>query len=930
MTLPTENSNNILILGNGAREKALGETLERNNNTKIYYENSTSVLDIVKKSSEHRICMVIPSNEEFLCGGIVDNFRSLILTQEIKETVIFGPTQKQSQIEGSKRFSKSLMKKLNIPTADYEFFPQHLSELVQAFETMNIKCEDVVIKYSGLAKGKGVYLPKTINEMMDNLSTLYDEHHSNWEGVLVEKRLSGIEVSVLSFCNGSECFLMPQAQDYKKIYDMECGPNTGGMGAIAPANILTQNELSEVQNHMNKVVQHLGYKGILYAGLMKTRDGVFFLEFNCRFGDPETQVLLNLLDAPLLDIFYDCLEGKTPTIRWKQNTYAANVVLSHKYYPSRKLNHLVPIYYSEPINTQQCKIYEANVKYMKNHQDKVIPMTNGGRVLSVVSVANSIKQALQNVYNNIHKICFDGAYYRRDIGFSSRQLPNEILHQSSSVVSPLSSLKVAILASGNGSSAQYLLERTKFVKLIMTNNKDAGVIEKAKTYNLPYFYIQKDYDKMINILSLYEIDIVLLLGFNRIVPASLFTKFYTINIHPSLLPNYKGMMDMNIHRAVVENKDLFTGCTLHEVTGEVDGGWILQQNQFRVNTNDPNALKKQVQQLENLTIYDFLITYEKRIKYDVDIEEGNAFVELLKRENPNIGGFCAEYEIPISNIQSIILGAAADGVGTKLDLAIQYNTLDKIGIDLVAMNVNDLIAGGCKPLFFMDYIALDKMDKVKCRAIIKGILKGCELAGCKLIGGETAEMKGIYLNNKLDLAGFSIGQKIMSLPVLSNIKEGCSIYGLESSGIHSNGYTLVRKLWNNYQERKKRVRGAEIEEDVPSIESILKPTRIYSELLDYFKVYRPFILGIAHITGGGYHDNIIRILPRDKYFELIKWEFPPIFKWIQSESGFSHREMLDTFNCGYGMIIITKPDNEIPNGFLPLPFGKKLGHVINK
>ena len=184
MTLPTENSNNILILGNGSREKALGEALERNNNTQIYYENSTSVLDIVKKSSEHHICMVIPSNEEFLCNGIVDNFRSLILTQEIKETVIFGPTQKQSQIEGSKRFSKSLMKKLNIPTADYEFFPQHLSELVQAFETMNIKCEDVVIKYSGLAKGKGVYLPKTINEMMENLSTLYDGYHSNWEGCL--------------------------------------------------------------------------------------------------------------------------------------------------------------------------------------------------------------------------------------------------------------------------------------------------------------------------------------------------------------------------------------------------------------------------------------------------------------------------------------------------------------------------------------------------------------------------------------------------------------------------------------------------------------------------------------------------------------------------------------------------------------------------
>lgn len=909
---PLNTEINILILGNGAREKALGESLSPH---KIYYETSNMVSDIIKKSSKQNICMVIPSNEEFLCQGIVDE----LISNNIRA---FGPTKYQAQIEGSKNFSKTVMKELNIPTADFEYLPQHLSELVEAIQTLNIHCEDIVIKYSGLAKGKGVYLPSSLNELMDNLSSLYDSYHENWEGILVEKRLTGVEVSVLGFCNGCECFLMPQAQDYKKIYDMDCGPNTGGMGAVAPVSILSDSELKEVQQYMNTVVQYLGYKGILYAGLMKTNQGVYFLEFNCRFGDPETQVILNLLDTnktPLYSIFEDCLLGKKPNIAWKSNTYAANVVLSHILYPHHKLANPIPITYKDKL-CDNCKIYEANVDWINHGEDGKKMRTTGGRVMSVVSTAKTMKQAIQNVYNNIHKIQFDGAYYRRDIGLNSMNYTKKY-----STDQP----KVAILASSNGTSAQYLLEKTNLVKVIVTNNKEAGILEKAKKYNLPFFYLKNDYDKLINILTLFDIDIVLLLGYNRIVPPSLFNKFYTVNIHPSLLPKYKGMMDMEIHKAVVKNGDLFTGCTLHEVTDDLDGGWIIQQNQLRVQTSDSFTLKKHVQELEKLSIYHFFLNYEKRIKYDVDIEEGNAFVELLKRENPNIGGFCAEYEIPfpaprsghVLNKNSIILGAAADGVGTKLDLAIQYNTLDTIGIDLVAMNVNDLIAGGCKPLFFMDYIALDKMDKVKCRAIIKGILKGCELAGCKLIGGETAEMKGIYLNNKLDLAGFSIGQKVKNLPLLSAIYEGCSIYGIESSGIHSNGYTLVRKLLKGCVERNA---------PTPPIESILEPTRIYSEILDYFKDYGAFILGIAHITGGGYHDNIIRILPKNMYFELDHWEFPPVFQWIQRESGFTRNEMLDTFNCGYGLIIITKPDTEIPNSLLPISFGKKIGRVISR
>ena len=224
------------------------------------------------------------------------------------------------------------------------------------------------------------------------------------------------------------------------------------------------------------------------------------------------------------------------------------------------------------------------------------------------------------------------------------------------------------------------------------------------------------------------------------------------------------------------------------------------------------------------------------------------------------------------------------------------------------MNVNDLLAGGAKPLFFMDYIAIDKMDNEKCNKIIKGINEGCKLANCVLIGGETAEMKGIYLKDKLDLGGFSVGEIIYDLPKKNLMTHECILYGIPSSGIHSNGYTLVRKL-------------LEIDDDTyfGRYDEILEPTRIYTELLELYEKFPHHIFGVAHITGGGFHDNLIRILPKNLYFELEEWEFPPIFKWIQRTSGLNRQEMLNIFNCGYGMVIISSTN---------LPF-TKIGRLIN-
>ena len=870
---------NILILGSGAREKVIQEKLISNHN--VFMLNTFDFDYIIDFCKDKFIDLVIPSTEDYLCQGIKD----FILCR--LPILVFGPNEYQAQIEGSKYFSKQLMQNLDIPTPSFIYRSAKTYLDHNVYYDPSIFDELPVLKYCGLAKGKGVYLPTNKNELSDNLIQLFKLGD---DGVIIEKCLHGKEVSVIAFCNGKEALLMPPAQDYKRVYDGDKGPNTGGMGAICPVNILTNDELLDVKKYMDRIVDHLNYKGILYAGLMKTDTGIYFLEFNCRFGDPEAQVILSLLETDLSHIIMACLNGETLPIKWS-NKIAATVVLAHKDYPYKKLQTPTHVIYGDLDNT--ISIYESNITYDGN-----IKTTTGGRVLSMVSIHNNIHLALQNIYNNIYKINYEDAYYRKDIGCNS--FLDNIISKTS----------IAVLASGNGTCLEYLLmDRPETIKLIITNKSSAGIITKAQAYNIPFFYIsQKDmtkteyYERIVNILRLYNIELVILAGYMKIVPDILFDEFYTVNIHPSLLPAYSGLMDMMVHNSVIQNNELFSGCTLHEVIGAVDKGRILMQKQYKLVKNEtPKSLKKNIQELEKQCILEFVKNFEffknkNGIKYSVDIEQGNRFVTDLKKNIDGLEGFCAIYEH-----KGIQLAAATDGCGTKLELANRQNRLSTIGIDLVAMSVNDLLAGGAIPLFFLDYIALDKMDRVKCNTIIKGILEGCKLANCKLIGGETAEMHGIYLKNKLDLAGFAIGEVEFKLPRKDLMTSGNIIYGIKSSGPHSNGYTLINKLLQN----------SDGTNSMEFVNDLLEPTIIYTDVIKLWKLFPNNILGLAHITGGGFHDNIIRILPPELYFELKEWEFPPIFKWIQRESGMSRSEMMSTFNCGYGMVIICNQELNI-------------------
>ena len=302
----------------------------------------------------------------------------------------------------------------------------------------------------------------------------------------------------------------------------------------------------------------------------------------------------------------------------------------------------------------------------------------------------------------------------------------------------------------------------------------------------------------------------------------------------------------------------------------------------------------------------------------VDIEAGNNLVDRIAPlakstarigADSDLGGFGGLFDLAACKFDDPILVAANDGVGTKLKIAIESGIHDTVGIDLVAMCVNDLIVQGAEPLFFLDYFASGKLDVDAATDVIAGIAEGCRQAGCALIGGETAEMPGMYAAGDYDLAGFSVGaaERRKILP-RDDIAAGDIILGLTSNGIHSNGFSLVRKL----------VAQENLAWDAPSpahdsktlAEELLTPTRIYVKpVLQALRANAP-IKGLVHMTGGGFQENLPRVLPDDlsAHIDLSAWHMPKIFQWLQKAGNIETAEMLRTFNCGIGMSLIVAPD----------------------
>lgn len=302
----------------------------------------------------------------------------------------------------------------------------------------------------------------------------------------------------------------------------------------------------------------------------------------------------------------------------------------------------------------------------------------------------------------------------------------------------------------------------------------------------------------------------------------------------------------------------------------------------------------------------------------VDIDAGNAFVESIKplakktyKSNVigKIGDFSGSYVFPIDKYKNPVLVASTDGVGTKLKIAILAGKLDTIGIDLVAMNVNDIVTSGAEPLFFLDYLATSKLNPKEGVEIIKGIVKGCNEAGCVLLGGETAEMPGFYKESEFDLAGFAVGvverDKIIDG---SRVRPGDTVIGISSSGLHSNGYSLARKVLFDRKKFTLTDRPAPLKDSIG--DELLNPTRIYVKaILGLKKNYH--IHAIAHITGGGLIENVPRVVPKDctVVIDSTLWKLPPIFELIKEFGCIEKDEMFRTFNCGIGMaLVVSKND----------------------
>ena len=298
----------------------------------------------------------------------------------------------------------------------------------------------------------------------------------------------------------------------------------------------------------------------------------------------------------------------------------------------------------------------------------------------------------------------------------------------------------------------------------------------------------------------------------------------------------------------------------------------------------------------------------------VDINAGDRLVENIKpfakrtlrsEVLTGIGGFGALFEIS-KKYQNPVLVSGTDGVGTKLKLAFQLDRHDSIGIDLVAMSVNDILVQGAEPLFFLDYFACGKLNVETATVVISGVARGCELAGCALIGGETAEMPGMYPLGEYDLAGFAVGivekDRIISG---TTIQEGDIVLGLASSGAHSNGYSLIRKIIeNNHIDLAADFYGKTF------ADTIMTPTRIYVKpVLELIKQLP--VKGLAHITGGGLMENVPRILPHQVMAVLQRdsWQMPPLFHWLQQQGNIADHEMARVFNCGIGMVIVIAPDH---------------------
>ena len=929
---------NVVVIGSGGREHAIVWKLRQSPKLNKLYAlpgnpgtaelaenvNGISVEDhaaVIQFCKSKQIDLVVVGPEAPLASGIVD----ALSTEGIN---CFGPKQAAARIEASKVFAKDFMRRHQIPTARYATFHQ-VDDAVQYLEALDTP---VVIKASGLAAGKGVVLPETMDEAKTALkSILIDKAFGDaGDEVVIEERLMGQEVSLMAFTDGTCVLPMLPAQDHKRLLDGDQGPNTGGMGAYAPAPIFTPEMMNEaLETVLTPAIKGLKdegipFVGVLYAGLMLTTKGIRVLEFNCRFGDPETQVVLPLLETDLLEIAEACVNGTLADveIRWKKGA-AVCVVLASKGYPEKvESGKLVAI--KELPENIIC--FHAGTK---TENGKLL--TSGGRVFGLTCYSKNLNSAIKQVYANIDKVSFDGVQFRSDIAYRAlflqiegdgepdkRILDGRAEYRTSKVISlPTDQLTYAV----NGLAMQ------------VHNELGAGHAEKfyqrrladlCEAANIPV-ETEKRVEVWVDGKSIGYLKLDLWVDARLVVECKAFSHSLGVDDVGQILiclaatASPVGML-YNFGRRKLEFKRILQPRDVQEWQKHLYR--FVHQNQgmilpplgkgrpippIRFNSTLGRPIRVEIPSPTGAAIRLSASRPQSAPKSaysdsGVDIDAGNRAVELMRDSVratyttsvlAGIGSFGGLFDVSaLKGMDLPVLVASTDGVGTKVKLAASLGRYRGIGHDIVNHCVNDILVQGAKPLFFMDYFATSKLIPEQTAEVVTGIAEACKEAGMALLGGETAEMPGVYQPSEFDVAGTIVGvvERDAILPC-STVQAGDVLIGLRSSGPHTNGYSLIRKVFEN----------TSIDESLA--EALLAPHR------SYLRVIYPHlskVKALAHITGGGFIENIPRILPKDldAIIQLNSWQSPSLWELIQQKGNISIDEMYRVFNMGIGLVAI--------------------------
>jgi len=703
----------VLVIGGGGREQAIAWACEEHGHT-------VTIASELGDVTAGDVDLVIPGPEAALVAGLADEC-------SFRKIPCFGPISKQARIESSKGFSRQLATSLGVPGPTFERFEELDAD--GAIAWWREFGRPVVVKLDGLAAGKGVTVPATDDETEAAIRAT-----SVLGPFVLEERLSGPECSLLTMCDGKTAVALPLAQDHKRIGEGDTGPNTGGMGAYAPAPIpFDADDL--VRTFVKPIIDYYAsagtpYVGVLYAGLMLTPDGPKLIEYNCRFGDPETQAVLPLLATDLAELAFACTRGDVASVplRFREGA-ACTVVAAAPGYPGEP-------HTGAPITLDGFSTTDWANRSTVEPDAILFPAgvsegrTAGGRVLAVTGLGDDLAAARAAAYRGLDGVSFPNMVVRRDIGWRA--------------------------------------------------------------------------------------------------PGALLTSYAA------------------------------TGVDIDEGTRAVE-----------------------------------------RMRGAVERTLGT---DVLRGVG-SFGGVLSARRIV--ELDDPVLVASTDGVGTKVELAARLGKVRGVGTDIVNHCIDDVLVQSARPFFFLDYIAASVLDADLVAEVVTGMAEACETAGCVLLGGETAEMPGVYAPGAFDVAGTLVGvaDRGALLP-RDDVEAGDVLIGVRSSGPHTNGFSFLRKLcdWIPMDVTPPGF-------DVELGDALLAPHRSYLDVLDA-ALATGKVKALAHITGGGLPENLPRVLPDgvDAEIRLGSWPRGPLFDLIaELATGVDEHELHRMLNMGIGMVVVCAP-----------------------